>query len=1563
MDFFGSIGNFLGSLFGGGQKKKKDEPKPVVVQPTATLPKFAQPTQTTPLFQNGTVKQPPTLVLQQDAPLLGGVKTAAPKPAVPKAADNPKPAQPTPLLLDQTPKVTPILQQKPKDISIPKLGRYDGLSAEDRAFAEKADASGRDASGFIKATRDAAASKRKAEYDNSFIGKAGNFVEEIGNIVGAPVKGLGEGFGAALASFSPEVRTMNETIDANRAEELRTIQQLTQRLNDPSLDPVTRARMTNLRRNLLTQGPSEAEQAQATLYGDMAQATNPTDTLVNSVGTALLPFVGGLTGAGSRTVGGEVIKGVVDPISLLEKIPKNNVVGRFFNTELSNVGRNKVAGMVEDEVAKYGTDMAENIIRDGDEAPVRTPTIEEPRVPREPSSPITSSPTTNKAPAITSPNRPAPTVQQPQPFEFGANRDGISHPNIAAGIDAPVLQVPAKNALREGSTLDTKQAQEVKQALDEATTKAPEQPAPVQSVVAEAPSKTEAKQAAKNAPIADPEAVVDAKAAAAESKAPTDAIAKSIKTADSVADDILKTSKSELASQGTDYGDLVAKLYANSGKDAVPVDLTATERAVQKKIKPHLDKVIAKMNKLGITDDDMGYIREYLPSTLKDELGAVHNLDDVLGKDFGFTQTRKGKLTPEQVKEGSEQALRDYLRTGELLDHLPKEAVENIKLARRDNEFKDLIEVDGKGGDTGLRLTDEEIGQARTINQELARAENARAEAQERVTGGDKSPEAISAANKAEADANDAYINKQVNDYITLEKKTDEAIKQIRKSGELTEETKRQRISQLESHLTDVRNQTYYVQSTTRTNLLLGVGRIADQVNKGVVAIDDALTGAAKIGANKSFNNSTGRNLFGDNPTVNAVWDQVKGNPALSQARTNAKIAEGILQRQNEGKGAVAKAFNAYRMAGTKVTEAGSRFKVASKDTVSYFTSKAQAEGITDVDGITRYVQDAMGSSEWKRVQTKLFEARNSFTGLPNSGGAASRDLRLNARNAIYNKLGDVPGLSRSMRENIADGVTIPIVGFPRLLVRLGARGFDNASLGLTDFIRASRITPKNEADALKKALLVQQGLRSAQNGAALGGLGFMLGASDMVTGAYPSDPSERARWEKDKIQPFSLKIGDQYVEPGRYLGPLAFPLMLGAAIGRGNPQDIPATTLELTKQFLSNFGADSIGDVMEATGKILKGDFDGASKDMTRWAAGITAAFIPASSALNTAGKAQDMIQDKAAPDGSGSYSDALRARLPGVREGLPERTDSLGNPISQGNALDLLPGVSGGQNTNRAKNDARQDTVMAEIDRLAKAKFEVMPARDVKNTNSQNDAKSLMEGDLYKNASDEKKAEYMKKTLLGSKTKDINKGLDANQRKAMIEYTLQSKDERTKWLENNDNAAGYYQADYDNAKANNTLTAYDDNLDHKDGKKYKAIRAKVNQEFGADTVLQNLYRDTDQTEWRAMTDPESDDYDPEKAGRLLAYDEARTKAGVSGKSGSSSKPKYTQKKAGSGRGVNGGNFAFASTPASLIGTGSAGKYADEAPLFRPLPDLKAPTEANIPKGRTISVKRGFQL
>jgi len=102
-----------------------------------------------------------------------------------------------------------------------------------------------------------------------------------------------------------------------------------------------------------------------------------------------------------------------------------------------------------------------------------------------------------------------------------------------------------------------------------------------------------------------------------------------------------------------------------------------------------------------------------------------------------------------------------------------------------------------------------------------------------------------------------------------------------------------------------------------------------------------------------------------------------------------------------------------------------------------------------------------------------------------------------------------------------------------KLLVRrLKKQGI--TKLKLVDEIKANNVRKKAGFQALGLGFL---------------GSGWLMGGKDgLLTGAYPSDPKERAYWERNGIEPFSLKIGDSYMSLEFLAAPL-MPFFMGASM------------------------------------------------------------------------------------------------------------------------------------------------------------------------------------------------------------------------------------------------------------------------------------------------------------------------------------------------------------------------------------------------------------------------------
>lgn len=129
------------------------------------------------------------------------------------------------------------------------------------------------------------------------------------------------------------------------------------------------------------------------------------------------------------------------------------------------------------------------------------------------------------------------------------------------------------------------------------------------------------------------------------------------------------------------------------------------------------------------------------------------------------------------------------------------------------------------------------------------------------------------------------------------------------------------------------------------------------------------------------------------------------------------------------------------------------------------------------------------------------------------------------------------------------------------------------------------------------------------------------------------------------------------------------------------------------------------------------------------------------------------------------------------------------------------------------------------------------------------------------------------------------------------------------------------------------------------------------------------SLYSDTSQSEWRAMGNPESEDYDPELYEMLWDYDEQLTKAGVSKSSKGKEKQKFAAAK---GRGGSGGGKSGKGLPKGYsfdIATQSfrGGGFDPQRPLKADFatPESAIPVLATVPnydqsKKKKITVSKG---
>lgn len=213
--------------------------------------------------------------------------------------------------------------------------------------------------------------------------------------------------------------------------------------------------------------------------------------------------------------------------------------------------------------------------------------------------------------------------------------------------------------------------------------------------------------------------------------------------------------------------------------------------------------------------------------------------------------------------------------------------------------------------------------------------------------------------------------------------------------------------------------------------------------------------------------------------------------------------------------------------------------------------------------------------------------------------------------------------------------------------------------------------------------------LSEATTGTGLMYLGKKLADANLLTGNYPTDPKEQARWKADGIQPNAVRVGNQWLSMN-YLGPVGLLFNMGKRIADAEQA-----------------GADFVGQQAQAYGGTLK-DLTGQSflqglnngiqaiNEPGRYAENFiksqAGSIVPTLS--NDIAIATDAFQRQA-----NGVGDAIKSRIPGARETLNPAQDVYGNPLPRKTSpLNTL--VNPMRPSDMLTND-----VKAEVDRLYNA------------------------------------------------------------------------------------------------------------------------------------------------------------------------------------------------------------------------------------------------------------------
>ncbi len=180
---------------------------------------------------------------------------------------------------------------------------------------------------------------------------------------------------------------------------------------------------------------------------------------------------------------------------------------------------------------------------------------------------------------------------------------------------------------------------------------------------------------------------------------------------------------------------------------------------------------------------------------------------------------------------------------------------------------------------------------------------------------------------------------------------------------------------------------------------------------------------------------------------------------------------------------------------------------------------------------------------------------------------------------------------------------------------------------------------------------LARVGLGTA---ASLGMVGLVWSNSDNFTAAYPKDKNERALWEAEGRKPWSMKLGDRWINYSR-LGPISAQMMMAAgyvqALKDGKKDEAAAFYIRLFQQY--SRGPLEL-PMMQSTAALVDA-LEDPEHFGEKWVQGMATGFVP--------GVVRDVRQQvdttRRKPEGVGQ---AIEDMLPGASGQVPARRDVLG-------------------------------------------------------------------------------------------------------------------------------------------------------------------------------------------------------------------------------------------------------------------------------------------------------------
>lgn len=658
-------------------------------------------------------------------------------------------------------------------------------------------------------------------------------------------------------------------------------------------------------------------------------------------------------------------------------------------------------------------------------------------------------------------------------------------------------------------------------------------------------------------------------------------------------------------------------------------------------------------------------------------------------------------------------------------------------------------------------------------------------------------------------------------------------------------------------------NADMYQMDGVDASMLSGTGTFSrNLVNAAIGGGEEGLFG--KIGA-KVANKITGENVGGGvgRGTVSGFGKGVRNIVDASKARAAAAGKNPLEHIKN------------FATTGNQLGDAVVDSQVE-HNVIDHYTQSLKDEGYTGSELKNR--AGVMARQDPDDIGKVYAGAARASAGL-GSGISKGSKVESIIRDGISNF---ITGGNPSEKSDIAAKLlTRMTVGFPSAIGRSLTEGAKRASLGslnaLKLFSKASRDDPAVRAQIIKESI------KQAGSGATTGMLFYGLGKSGLVTGAYPTDPEERAQWTREGITENSIKIGGNYYQLPSYLGVAALPALFAASLGRNNG-DVAAAVADTTKALPSILPTDQASNVLD----VINGE-SSASKFATQTAASAVRAATPAGALLNQVAKSFDSTtNDTTTGTALNQFVDKVLTGVPGENlfANIPSKVDDEGNVIHNPSAGALAAGASTavqgkGVEATKNLNDQTNSTIKSLTDAGAFSDpniKKVLSTADLQLYNQAKSGKQLSPDDVTKLQT----AMARGVSSTGSDTAYLEKEqYGSNVAALTVKRDIMAADPTTKPT--------------DLEKMDTAIT-----------------RGKLYQQYAIPYDQIQAYEGTSLSDWRDMGDPKSADYDPTQYQALYDIDQAMTKAGVSYKTSDPKQAKYSAKASSSGSGGSSSDDGF---------------------------------------------------